>query len=83
MVIVLKCESPDHKNYIPLLGDTDKKGRRNGENSPNSNLSQDTLNALAPRQRNLKENIHPHFLEEEGVDTANRLVPIFNYHGHF
>lgn len=49
------------------------KGRRKGGNSPNSNLSQDTLNALAPRQLNLRLREHPHFLKEEGVDTANCL----------
>lgn len=25
VVIVLKSRTPDHKNYLPLLGETDKK----------------------------------------------------------
>lgn len=49
------------------------KGRRKGENSQNSNLNQDTVNALAPRQLNLRLREYPHFLKEERVDIANCL----------
>ena len=47
MVIVLKRESPDHKNYIPLLGDTDKKGRRNGEEKQKQKLTESFYKKLS------------------------------------
>lgn len=54
VVIVLKSRTPDHKNYLPLLGETDKKE----ETKKNKNKQKKT-----PQKNNLLSPFITNFLK--------------------
>ena len=73
-VIVLKSGTPDHKNYIPLLGDTDKKEEMEKNKNKQTKNPQKTKLMIPFITNFLKtlfkrifcwENIYPHCETEE------------------